>query len=89
MTVYWRSAAKRPTDAGRVNVVPRPGGYPAERSPSVTFVGRILAVTLPRKLLASLATIAAAAGLMAFGTFGAFETGDDDGFPHAVIAPTE
>ncbi|TQN44393.1 hypothetical protein FHU33_3895 [Blastococcus colisei] len=34
-------------------------------------------MTLARKLLASLTTIAAAAGLMAFGTLGAFEDTQD------------
>lgn len=37
-----------------------------------------------RKIVASLATVAAAAGLMAFGTFGAFEKTRDH-FPQSVI----
>jgi len=36
----------------------------------VTFVGQVLAVTTARKLLASLATVAAASALMLFGTVG-------------------
>lgn len=53
------------------------------------LVGRMPAVTFTRKILASLATIAAAAGLMAFGTFGAFENGDGDGFPQSVLGSSE
>jgi hypothetical protein len=45
----------------------------------------MLSVTTTRKLLASLATVAAAAGLMAFGTYGAFEDTRED-FPSSVIA---
>jgi hypothetical protein len=37
-------------------------------------------VTLVRKILASLATVAAAAGLMVFGTLGEF-TAENAGFP--------
>jgi len=54
----------------------------------VTIVGTMLPVTMPRKLLASLATVAAAAGLMAFGTFGTFDNTNDH-FPQSVIAPVE
>jgi hypothetical protein len=54
----------------------------------VTPGGKVHVVTLPRKLLASLATIAAAVGLMAFGTFGAFDDSNDP-FPQSVIAPIE
>jgi hypothetical protein len=42
-------------------------------------------VSLPRKLLSSRATITAAAGLMAFGTFGTFEN-TTDYFPLSVVA---
>ncbi len=42
------------------------------------------AVSLPRKLLASLATIAASAGLMAFGTFGTFDNSDEP-LPGSVV----
>jgi hypothetical protein len=50
----------------------------------VTIVGRMLAVTTIRKLAASLAVVAAATGLMAFGTWGAFED-TDDYFPQSVV----
>ena len=39
---------------------------------------------LVRKVLASLATVGAAVGLMAFGTFGEF-TADNAGFPRSSI----
>jgi hypothetical protein len=39
-------------------------------------------VILVRKVLASLATVGAAAGLMAFGTFGEF-TAENAGFPRS------
>ena len=42
-------------------------------------------MTLVRKLLASLATVGAAAGLMAFGTFGEF-TAEDAGFPRTSLS---
>lgn len=42
-------------------------------------------VTTTRKLLASMATIAAAVGLMAFGTFGTFEDSHDY-FPPSISA---
>jgi hypothetical protein len=57
-------------------------GSPAQRAPG-TDGGRELA----RKILASVVTVAAGVGLMAFGTFGAFEDGHDQ-FPHSVISPT-
>ena len=41
-------------------------------------------MVLVRKVLASLATIGAAAGLMAFGTFGQF-TAENAGFPRSSI----
>lgn len=41
-------------------------------------------MTTVRKLLASLVVVAGAVGLMAFGTFGAFEDTDDH-FPHSVV----
>jgi hypothetical protein len=45
-------------------------------------------VSLKRKLLNSVATIGATVGLMAFGTFGAFE--DTRGyFPPSVVAPVD
>lgn len=44
----------------------------------------MLPVTLVRKVLASLATIGAAAGLVAFGTFGAF-TAENAGFPQSSL----
>lgn len=42
-------------------------------------------MSLTRKLLASLTTVAAAAGLMVFGTLGAFED-THDYFPPSVVA---
>jgi len=41
-------------------------------------------VTLVRKVLASLATVGAAAGLMVFGTVGEF-TAEDAGFPQSSL----
>ena len=38
------------------------------------------------QIVASVVTVAAGVGLMAFGTFGAFENGDDE-FPHSVGVP--
>ena len=46
--------------------------------------GSILPVTLVRKLLTSLATVGAAAGLMVFGTVGEF-TAENAGFPRSSI----
>ena len=40
-----------------------------------------------RKVVASLAAVAAAAGLVAFAHLGAFDDGNSQ-FPHSVIAPT-
>jgi hypothetical protein len=42
-------------------------------------------VTVVRKVLASLATVGAAVGLMAFGTFGEF-TAEDAGFPRTSLS---
>jgi hypothetical protein len=49
------------------------------------MVDMIRLVTTTRKLFASLATIAVAGGLMAFGTFGAFDDRRDH-FPPPIIA---
>jgi hypothetical protein len=45
----------------------------------------MLPVILIRKLLASLATVGAAGGLMAFGTFGGF-TAENAGFPRSSLS---
>ena len=48
------------------------------------LVGRVRPVTLVRKVLASLAAVGAAAGLMVFGTVGEF-TAENAGFPRSSI----
>ena len=45
-------------------------------------------MSLPRKIVASLATVAAWVGLMLFATVGAFDAGDDR-FPSSVLAPAQ
>jgi hypothetical protein len=71
-----------------VNVVAEPGGNTRGQLPTVTDVGRMPAVTLPRKILASLTTIAAGAGLMVFATVGAFDSTSDP-FPRSFLAPVD
>jgi hypothetical protein len=67
----------------RVNAVPCSGDELRPSSPTVTAWGRVAAVSTLRKSLASLVTIAAAVGLIAFGTVGAFDETRGD-FPRSV-----
>ena len=51
----------------------------------MTTSGEAAPVTVWRKVLASLAVVAVAGGLMAFAAFGSFSN-EHDPFPHSVLA---